>query len=120
MRDLTDNQRGMLRRAARNKLGVVEKPHLPGFEGVTWDRNARKLCERGLLKPYVHGGYEITDDGRKTLQPSAGDAVLAEVVKWALDGHISELGVSVAACKAIRTVADGVLPSSSDQPKELK
>lgn len=64
---LTDNQRNMLDRAAANKLGVVERPYLPGFEGVTWDRNARKLCERGYLRPYVHGGYEITDAGRKAI-----------------------------------------------------
>jgi hypothetical protein len=108
MRDLTENQRIMLRRAAANALGVVEKPHLPGFEGVTWDRNATKLCKLGLLKPYVHGGHEITEAGRKVLKGSPGDEVLAEVVKWALDGHISELGVSAVACDAIRAVANGV------------
>lgn len=69
MADLTDNQRNMLNAAAANKLSVVERPYMPGFEGVTWDRNAHKLCERGYLKPYVHGGFEITDAGRKVIAP---------------------------------------------------
>jgi hypothetical protein len=64
MRELTDKQMGMLRAAASSKLSVVERPYLPGFEGVAWDRNAKRLCERGYLKPYVHGGFEITDGGR--------------------------------------------------------
>jgi hypothetical protein len=71
--DLTNNQRNILSAAAVNKLGVVERPYLPGFEGVTWNRNATKLCERGLLKPYVHGGFEITDAGRATIAKATGD-----------------------------------------------
>lgn len=72
MADLTQNQALILRTAASAKLGVVECPYLPGFEGVTWDRNAKKLCERGYLKPYVHGGFEITDAGRATAGVQAG------------------------------------------------
>lgn len=72
MADLTQNQALILRTAASAKLGVVERPYLPGFEGVTWDHNAKKLCERGYLKPYVHGGFEITDAGRATAGAQAG------------------------------------------------
>lgn len=40
--------------------------------------------------------------------PSNVDAVLTEVVKWALAGHNSEAGVTVEAGKAIRAAVSGV------------
>lgn len=64
---LTPNRIRILQSAMDDPMSVVTKPYMPGFEGVAWDRNAKTLCERGYLKPYVHGGYEITDAGRAAL-----------------------------------------------------
>jgi hypothetical protein len=65
--NLTPNRVRILQSALSDTMGVVTRPYLPGFEGVTWDRNAKALCGCGYLKPYVHGGFEITDTGRAAL-----------------------------------------------------
>ncbi len=38
-----------------------------GFGVTSSERMAQRLCELGLLKPYVHGGHEITEAGRGAL-----------------------------------------------------
>jgi hypothetical protein len=45
---------------------------------------------------------------------NVGDAVLIEVVKWALNGHIGSMGATEEACQAIRAAAvgPGTVPSS--------
>jgi hypothetical protein len=67
MLNLTPNRVRILQSALADTLGVVTRPYLPGFEGVAWDRNAKALCDAGYLKPYVHGGFEITGDGKAAL-----------------------------------------------------
>lgn len=58
-----------------------------------------------------------TPPGVAIPQTPKDDAVLMEVVKWALAGHISEAGVTVEAGQAIRAAASGVLASDSNQEK---
>lgn len=53
----------------------------------------------------VRFGQIVPDEVRASL---VADAVLAEVVKWALAGHITEAGVTVEAGQAIRAAASGV------------
>lgn len=68
---LTAAQHRALRCAADNELGVVEMPGgRPGHAGATWVKMMERLSTRGLCKPYVHGGYEITKDGRFALNIS--------------------------------------------------
>lgn len=64
---LTRKRQLILEAASKHHLGLVERPYLTGFERVSWDRNADYLVELGLLAPYVHGGYEITEEGRAAL-----------------------------------------------------
>lgn len=37
-----------------------------------------RLCAQGLMKPYVHGGYEITPEGRQLLADDTGPAQVFE------------------------------------------
>jgi len=69
---LTEPRLRILRAAAKDKLGLVERPYLTGFERVSWDKNAAYLSNRFLLSPYVHGGFEITDAGRAALAKAEG------------------------------------------------
>lgn len=66
---LTDKQKIMLRDAATDirGLGVVEIRGTRGLAYSAKERMAKRLCEAGYLRPYVHGGYEITDSGRAAL-----------------------------------------------------
>lgn len=61
---LTGPRLRILEAAMRHERGLVERPYLTGFERVSWDRNALAMCGAGLLLPYLHGGYEITQRGR--------------------------------------------------------
>lgn len=83
---VTSPQLRILQSAIAHPLGLYEPSGPRG-----WRRSAReKCCERlvvkGLLKPYVHGGYEITSDGRAAAIDAeitgedikAADASLAE------------------------------------------
>lgn len=36
-----------------------------GFGRASLSRTCDRLCSKGLLKPYVHGGWEVTDAGRR-------------------------------------------------------
>lgn len=56
---LTKAQASWLRRLLG---GVQERPYGDNFR--TFDRVMDRLCALGLARPYVHGGYEITDAGR--------------------------------------------------------
>lgn len=67
LRILIPSRVRILEAAERHALGLVERPVLRGFDRNTWDRNAAVLCEAGYLRPYVHGGFEITDIGRTAL-----------------------------------------------------
>jgi len=35
-----------------------------GLERSALERLAQRLCDGGYLRPYVHGGYEVTAKGR--------------------------------------------------------
>lgn len=71
---LTPAQRKYLKSAATSKLGVVAPSSLAyrTYGNASFHRCMKGLCERGIVKPYVHGGYEITDDGRKVLDETDG------------------------------------------------
>lgn len=64
MSKLTQKRAAILSAAAKNKNGVVTNPFIFGFERVTWGKSAQYLVSAGLLTPYRHGGFEITDEGR--------------------------------------------------------
>lgn len=61
---LTGPRLRILEAAVRDERGLVGRPYLTGFERVSWDGNAAAMCGAGLLLPYLHGGYEITQRGR--------------------------------------------------------
>lgn len=65
---LTPARQRILETANGDKLGLVDRPYLTGFERVSWDRNAAVLVEWGMLERYRHGGYEITEAGRRLLK----------------------------------------------------
>jgi hypothetical protein len=70
--DLTVPQRRELERAAADKLGVVTlQDSRRGLRSAGWERMMKRVCALGLAKPYVWGGYEITEAGRKALAASA-------------------------------------------------
>lgn len=64
---LTEAQRRILETAARNPLGVVTCPYSNGLAKTNWGRNILKLKMFGKVRPYVHGGYEITSVGRAAI-----------------------------------------------------
>lgn len=66
MSKLTGKRVRILQDAAKAKIGITN-PYIIGWERVSWDKNARYLSDHGLIRPYVHGGYEITDAGRAAL-----------------------------------------------------
>lgn len=70
---LTEKRLRILKAASEHHLGLVDRPYHTGFERVAWDKNASVLVEAGLLQRYVHGGYEITDDGREAYAQAAAD-----------------------------------------------
>jgi len=64
---LTTKRRAILQQANDHPLGLIDNPYHRGFEAVSWRKNAAWLVERGHLRSYVHGGFEITDAGRVVL-----------------------------------------------------
>jgi hypothetical protein len=72
---LTDKRLRILKSAASHKLGLVANPFIQGFERVSWTTNADYLVGFGLLRRYVHGGYEITETGRNAAQIDPGRLV---------------------------------------------
>lgn len=68
MGKLTKAQTKELQRAADHRLGIVETGiGWGGLQRAAWHARMSHLVADGLLKPYVHGGYEITDLGRQSL-----------------------------------------------------
>lgn len=72
MARLTEKRLRILRAAASHERGLVDRPHLVGFERIAWDRNADYLVLTDFLSPYVHGGFEITEAGRAALAQAEG------------------------------------------------
>lgn len=60
---LTKAQAAQVRRAVDGN-GLVEDYGTNGLARAGWIRMMERLCEAGLFRRYVHGGYEITDAGR--------------------------------------------------------
>jgi hypothetical protein len=71
---LSPAQRIALELAARAQSGVLERVGPRSFGNKSWERMMGRLCARGLMKPYVHGGYEITPAGRSLLAYDAWPA----------------------------------------------
>jgi len=68
---LTEAHEREIKAAIRSSRGVVEPPSAIGggnLRRANWLRMMDRLCAAGLFRPYVHGGYEITDEGRKALE----------------------------------------------------
>ena len=73
---VTPAQRRVLEIAAKHELGLVTSLMLgatTGFGSRSRRLMFNRLREAGLLKPYLHGGYEITDAGRAALSPLKPD-----------------------------------------------
>jgi RNA-binding protein YhbY len=68
---LTEAQTRTLRRAADDRLGVVRWIGTRGLAAASFERMAKRLAEKGLLRAYVWGGWEITDAGRAALDDAA-------------------------------------------------
>lgn len=60
-------RREALQRASASRLGVVEFHGTRGLQSAAWGRMMERMRDLGYVKPYVHGGYEITDAGRAWL-----------------------------------------------------
>lgn len=69
---LSPAQRAALERASRTADGVITKVSTSGLGYASWDRMMKRLCGLGLMKPYVHGGFEITRAGRLVLADDPG------------------------------------------------
>ena len=65
-----------LERAARHHLGVVDTVDTVagwvGLQRAAWHARMSRYVADGWFKPYVHGGYEITEAGRKALEAGHG------------------------------------------------
>ena len=70
MPKITEKHRRQLLQAASHDLGLITF-HSPGSgEGLrraAFEKGMKTLCGLGLMQPYVHGGYEITELGRTEL-----------------------------------------------------
>ena len=69
---MTEKRTAILKEAVKHPLGIVERPYFQEFSRIAWDNNAAALTRAGLLAPYVHGGYEITAEGRAVLENGNG------------------------------------------------
>lgn len=61
---LTESQTRELAAAIADRLGLAECRSNNGLGRASWTRKMDRMCAAGLFKPYVHGGYEITEAGR--------------------------------------------------------
>lgn len=68
---LTRPQRMQLHIAYLSIDGCVSWGKAKGFAMNRWQEMMERLCQRGLFRPYPHGGYEITEAGRKVYEKGA-------------------------------------------------
>ncbi len=61
---LTRAQRMVLFNTASSASGIAEYRNTHGLGHSSWERKMIRLCELGYFRPYVHGGYEITEAGK--------------------------------------------------------
>jgi hypothetical protein len=71
-----------------------------GLRRASWEKAVGNLRQLGLVKPYVHGDFEITDEGRLTR-----DAVLAGRISEACSEIVEWRRTGVLTGKALREVA---------------
>lgn len=64
---LTAPQRRELQYAANNQFGLTSRVAINRLGAASKRKMLARLCLLGLLKHYVHGGYEITDAGRAAI-----------------------------------------------------
>lgn len=69
----TPAQAREMARAAAHPLGIVEARWPRGLAHAGWERMMARLTAGGLMRPYVHGGFEITAAGRAALPHPHGD-----------------------------------------------
>lgn len=101
---------------AKNEL-ATDQDSTEGRNASSLVKQGMERTEHGTSRPARLGaGFRVgavqapanaLDAAAANAGDVAGHAVLAEVVKWALAGHIGEAGVTVEACKAIRDIASG-------------
>lgn len=56
----------LMQRAIESPLGVIETTSGGTGSGLrkhALDKRMKRLVESGYFRPYVHGGYEVTDKG---------------------------------------------------------
>lgn len=97
---LTAPQRRELEHAAKNKLGVVTSYTVNGLGRAQWKLMMERLRLAGLVTPYVHGGYQITDAGRKVIAPEPARSQVSPE-----PGSSSHVEIESAPCKDERFTA---------------
>jgi hypothetical protein len=66
---VTAAQLKALLRAYEDKLGVIESStSTRGLGRAAFERMMFRLYKIGLVVPYVHGGFQITDEGRQFMK----------------------------------------------------
>ena len=56
-------------------LGYYSAGTGSGMGRASWERMMERLAKHGLVRPYVHGGYEITDAGIDALTEAEGGPI---------------------------------------------
>lgn len=65
----TKAQHKILAQALSHPLGLVEpSSSWGGLQRAGWHATMSRVVAAGWFKPYVHGGYEITNAGREIAQ----------------------------------------------------
>lgn len=72
---LTETHIREITRAVSHRLGLLEFYGTAGLRKSGWERMMQRLVEAGYFVPYVHGGYEITEEGRRVAQAFAAEGV---------------------------------------------
>lgn len=76
---VTSRQRAILKEAGNHPLGLTPPSFTNnGLGSASRRRMMNRLCVAGLVRPYVHGDYVITVEGRDALirrapAPTAGE-----------------------------------------------
>lgn len=73
---LTPAQRRALQEAAEAQREVTFG-WTRGQAMAAWERMMDRLCKAGLMRVYPHGGYEITEAGRREAEALKGKTTIA-------------------------------------------
>lgn len=76
---MTTAQRKWLLRALppHSDTGIVQNYDFSAFGKSNYERMMTKLEALGMVTPYVHGGFAITDLGRRVASGMIGDRAFA-------------------------------------------